>query len=47
MRRHLRWPATMMVAAALRPHKASPACVAALYAACFLLGVCVINRSIP
>lgn len=43
--------ATMMAAAALRPHKASPArvptrCVAALCATCFLLGVCVVNRSV-
>ena len=41
---------TMMAAAALRPHKAPPArvptrWVAALCAACFLLGVCVVNRS--
>lgn len=42
---------TMMAAAALRPHKAPPARVptrvaAALCAACFLLGVCVVNRSV-
>lgn len=50
-RRHPRWPATMMAAAALRPHKSSPArvptrCVAALCAACFLVGVGVVNRSV-
>lgn len=38
-------------AAALRPHKAPPArvptrCVAALCAACFLLGLCVVNRCV-
>ncbi|KAG2581211.1 hypothetical protein PVAP13_6KG021225 [Panicum virgatum] len=42
----------MMAAAALRPHKAPPArvptrWVAALCAACFLLGVCVVNRYWP
>ncbi|RLM60641.1 beta-1,6-galactosyltransferase GALT31A-like [Panicum miliaceum] len=41
-----------MAAAALRPHKAPPArvptrWVAALCAACFLLGVCVVNRYWP
>lgn len=41
----------MMAAAALRPHKSSPArvptrCVAALCAACFLVGVGVVNRSV-
>ncbi|KAF8668402.1 hypothetical protein HU200_052209 [Digitaria exilis] len=44
--------AAMMAAAALRPHKAPPArvptrLVAALCAACFLLGVCVVNRYWP
>ncbi|AQK78316.1 Beta-16-galactosyltransferase GALT31A [Zea mays] len=42
----------MMAAAALRPHKSSPArvptrCVAALCAACFLVGVGVVNRYWP